>query len=316
MQIAAVWGANGYIGKHLVSALINSGYTVRVLVRDIASLPEELLNQVEKHEIDFTSSIPEISNALSGVQILYCCAGSTKQEKYAEDYVTASEKVMLSAVNCGVKQVVMLSTVAVYGKNCEEFIGVESETTPQTPYARARVASENAMVAVAKVNSIQLCVVRIPMVVGVGMASKALKSLLSSLVFGYLFFPGSKNAILNCIGINRITLILVMLANIELAENVTVMQFSDNVKWLDIIKLYANLAKKKITVVHISKFVLRFIPLITFNKFNLDNIIQILGNKTRYQDDSTKFLTNQQSNEQTIKDISEYINLYILNRSI
>ncbi|MFZ3087188.1 MAG: NAD-dependent epimerase/dehydratase family protein [Methylotenera sp.] len=311
MQVAAVWGANGYIGKHLVSALINSGYTVKVLVRDIASLSEDLLNQVEKHEIDFTSSISEISNVLRGVQILYCCAGSTKHEKYAEDYVSASEKVMLSAVNCSIRRVVMLSTVAVYGKAEEDIINTNFAINPQTPYAKARVASENAMMAVAKVNSIQLCVVRIPMVIGIGMTSKALKSLLNSLAFGCLFFPGSKNATLNCIGINRIVMILVTLANIKLTENVIVMQFSDNVKWVDIIKLYANSAKKKITVVHISKVVLKFISLITFNNSNLNNIIQILGNKTRYQDDSTKFLTIQQSNDQTIKDINEYINLYI-----
>lgn len=313
MQVAAVWGANGYIGKHLVAELLNKGYKVKALVRDVNSLPDHLSNQVEIHYIDFNSSVSEISTVLLGVQLIYCCAGSTKPEEYSEIYVRASERVILSAVSCHVERVILLSTVGVYGEPNIKLISIDSLTNPKTSYAKARIDIENVMKTIATCSPIQLCVVRIPMVVGAGMTSNALRSLLNSSLCGFYLLPGSKSSILNCIGINRVTSLLVGIANVSLVNGVHVMQFADNVKWKEILELYADSAKKRMTVMYFPKIFLKFISLITHADSAIARVIRILSNKAEYQDNSDSFLKAKHGNNQTLEDIATYINSDVLN---
>ena len=307
MPIAAVWGATGYIGSQLVSALINSGWQVKVLVRDVDSLPSDWANHVEKHQITFQSSVQEISNALQGARLVYCCAGSTNHEVYADDYVLASESVMHSAINCGVERVVMLSTVAVYGKTSAKAITTDFPLNAKTVYGKARIASEKALISLATDSPIQLCIVRIPMVIGIGMSSKALQSLFRSFFFGIFFHPGTKDSVLNCIGISRLTDILLKLSDAKLSQVVTLLQFCDNVQWVKIVALYSSLTHIKILRIPCSARLLKLLVSLFFAPSSMKSKVEVLANQTHFYDNSSQLLLGNRQTPSTLEDIAAYI---------
>ncbi|NEP13492.1 MAG: NAD(P)H-binding protein [Symploca sp. SIO2C1] len=75
MGVILVAGATGGVGKRVVRCLMEQGYSVRALVRDVQRAKEMLGNKVELFEADITipeTLTPELMNGISAV---VCCTG-------------------------------------------------------------------------------------------------------------------------------------------------------------------------------------------------------------------------------------------------
>ncbi len=80
---ALVTGANGFVGTHLVEALIERGHDVRALVRktsDLTHLPRERV-ELAYGDVTDAASLP---SAMAGIDVVYHVAGITKARSLAE----------------------------------------------------------------------------------------------------------------------------------------------------------------------------------------------------------------------------------------
>jgi dihydroflavonol-4-reductase len=113
-----VTGATGFIGAHLVRALLERGDDVRVTVR--ASSPREALagRDVETRTADILDAAA-MRRALSGVERAFHVAGTTNLRKAAADTLRVNAEgtrtVLDACLAAGVERVVHVSSVAAIG---------------------------------------------------------------------------------------------------------------------------------------------------------------------------------------------------------
>jgi UDP-glucose 4-epimerase len=143
-----VLGGNGFIGSHLVQALLQSGTRVRILDR-AGSLRGEELDGVEYLYGDFAD--PSIvSEALLDVDVVAHLVSTTVPGSASADPISDISGNLIGTVrfleqmrSSGVNRIVFLSSGGtVYGNTCEEQIREESATDPISSYGTVKLAIE------------------------------------------------------------------------------------------------------------------------------------------------------------------------------
>ncbi|KPL25195.1 MAG: hypothetical protein AMJ93_00735 [Anaerolineae bacterium SM23_84] len=125
-----VTGGTGFIGGRLVERLIlEHKADVRVLVRNFARAPRIARFSIEMVHGDVTKP-GDVERAVAGCEIVFHCAygnqGSREMRRLVN--VEGTENVLAAALQAGVKRVVHLSTLMVYGATSD---GDLDETAPR-----------------------------------------------------------------------------------------------------------------------------------------------------------------------------------------
>ncbi len=147
-----VTGGGGFIGSHLVRALLERGDAVRVL-DDFSTGRRTNLAAVE-HDIDLRiGSILDhdtLSSAMNGIDyVLHQAALPSVSRSVArprdshEVNATGTLNVLLAARDAGVRKVVYAASSSVYGNSPTMPRHEELPTQPLSPYASAKLAGEN-----------------------------------------------------------------------------------------------------------------------------------------------------------------------------
>jgi UDP-glucose 4-epimerase len=146
-----VLGGKGFIGSHLVDALVSAGHRVRVLDRpNLAPLSgPEVVSQVEWVDGDFTSET-DIRRALSGCDLCYHLVSTTLPASSnadpvfdVETNVMGTVRLLLHAVAAGVKKVIFASSGGtVYGIPTTVPIPETHPTDPISSYGISKLAIE------------------------------------------------------------------------------------------------------------------------------------------------------------------------------
>jgi len=146
----AVTGGAGFIGSHIVDALVEKGHRVLV-VDDLSSGREENVNAAaELHELDIRSAAAAELIASENVEVLYHLAAQMDVRRSTEDpvfdasvNVLGALNLLQAAVDAGVDQVIFASTGgAIYGEQ-ETFPAPEGHPArPVSPYGVSKLASE------------------------------------------------------------------------------------------------------------------------------------------------------------------------------
>lgn len=154
-----VTGGAGFIGSHVAGRLVNDGHTVRVVdnlsTGDIRNL-SHLGGKVEFLEADLTSP-DTCRRAVAGVDLVFHLAALPSVPRSLEDpwgsyhhNVTATLQLLLAARAAGVRRVVYSSSSSVYG-DTPTLPKVEAvEPLPRSPYAAAKLAGEQFVLAFAR----------------------------------------------------------------------------------------------------------------------------------------------------------------------
>ena len=146
-----VLGGKGFIGSHLVDALLHAGHQVRVFDRaGIASLTEPASRaQVEWHDGDFTNE-SDVTRALAGCDVCFHLVATTLPKSSNADpafdvdtNVVPSIRLFTQAVRAGVKKVIFVSSGGtVYGMPRYVPVDEVHPTDPISSYGITKLAIE------------------------------------------------------------------------------------------------------------------------------------------------------------------------------
>ncbi len=150
MRTIAVTGGAGFIGSHVVDALLAAGHRVLVLDDLSSGRRENLAEQAELFEVDIRS--PEAAAVVegNGVEILVHHAAQMDVRRSTEDpafdaqvNILGTLNLITAGVRSGLRQVVFASTGgAIYGEQ-DTFPANESHATrPLSPYGVSKLAGE------------------------------------------------------------------------------------------------------------------------------------------------------------------------------
>ncbi len=151
MALALVTGGAGFIGSHLVEALVRRGDTVRVL-DDLSSGYLENLAAVAP-QIEFIhgsiTNAEAVSRAVAGVDAIFHLAGLVSVPQSMAQPLRAEELNALGTLNllvaakaAGARRLVFSSTCAVYGDDPALPKTEDSPLRPQSPYAISKLTAE------------------------------------------------------------------------------------------------------------------------------------------------------------------------------
>ena len=152
LKTAIVTGATGAIGPGLVQALMNSGYSVRALVRhhNTTLLPQNV--QTIAGDLCDRRAIEQ---AITGADVVFHLAArlhadtqhasADVRKEYQRVNVQATQDLATLARERGVRRFVFFSTIAVYGASLPgQILNEQSPVTRHTLYTETKLAAEDA----------------------------------------------------------------------------------------------------------------------------------------------------------------------------
>ncbi|WP_207273867.1 NAD(P)-dependent oxidoreductase [Pseudomonas sp. GW456-12-1-14-TSB6] len=137
-----VTGATGFVGRHLVAALLTRGYTVRAVARDVqkaADMP--WIKDVEFVSADIHAADLNVAALTEGVDALAHLAWPGLPNYRAlfhfEHNLMADYRFIKGAVEAGVKQVLVTGTCFEYGMQSGP-LSEQNDSQPANPYGLAK----------------------------------------------------------------------------------------------------------------------------------------------------------------------------------
>jgi len=147
-RLVLVTGGSGFVGSHLVEALLNRGCAVRVIDNFATGKAEQLHPAAELIQADIRNAAT-ISDAFKDVDCVFHVAALPRVPLSIENplethmvNVVGALNVLLAARNAGVRRVVYSSSSSVYGDQAELPLHEEMKPNPLNPYALQKLAAE------------------------------------------------------------------------------------------------------------------------------------------------------------------------------
>lgn len=169
--VVGVTGANGFIGRNIVSKLRKKGFKVISLQRTIASSSN---HETRIFDLCALDSINE--KLLYGIDILIHTAALVHKpqsdiKSYKMMNFEATKKFFELSIDLNIKKFIFLSTVSVYGKTSHSSpIDINFPVSPKTEYGVSKLNSENYLLQKrrdrSERKSPKVSIYRLPLVVG------------------------------------------------------------------------------------------------------------------------------------------------------
>ncbi|MBS1802800.1 MAG: NAD(P)-dependent oxidoreductase [Acidobacteria bacterium] len=166
-----ITGASGFLGTEIVAAARESGWSVRAFDRTLANFPRDV-------EIVTGDLADEdlISGACSGVSAVIHAAGLAhvfgRAAKDVEQFTAINEqrtaRLIKSAVKAGISNVVLVSSVSVYGGYTGETCNEDQPCNPIGPYAVSKWKAEQQAIQHMSGSDASLSILRFATIYGEG----------------------------------------------------------------------------------------------------------------------------------------------------
>jgi len=168
--IVVVTGANGFVGSHVVSALVERGATVRAVVRRVGTAPPQ--DGVEEHVGDFADPF-FAATVVAGADCLVTTvhplgSGRDDQRRVGLD---GTLSIAEAAVDAGVPLLVHVSTAGVYDRSPEVGDVDESATLVPDDASAYGVVKRDVDAALARLQGATRVLLRPPAILGPGATS-------------------------------------------------------------------------------------------------------------------------------------------------
>lgn len=172
-----VTGGTGFVGPHLVTALMAAGHQVRLAVRSTADTARSNVD-VERVAVGAIGRETDWTGALDGIDaVVHAAARAHVMTETAPDpdalyrsvNLEGTRSLATAAAGAGVERIVFLSTVKVLGETSPgRRFAATDPPRPADPYARSKWLAEQALAEVAAQGGPAVTVLRPPLVHGPG----------------------------------------------------------------------------------------------------------------------------------------------------
>jgi len=178
-----VTGASGYIATQLINHLRARYYPVIPITRRLSSTGRSCGIPCDYFSED------ELFSCFKNVETVFHLAGPAHEltkvtdppSYYYKNIVQLGVNVAKACISSRVRRLVFISTIGVYGLTADSPVHELSQLNPHNSYALAKLVCENLVSDICASASVELVVLRIPLVYGIG-APGNLNSLLRLLV--------------------------------------------------------------------------------------------------------------------------------------
>src|SRR5271165_6199973 len=150
-EVCLVTGGAGFIGSHLVEALVERGQPVRVLDDFSTGLRDNLAHIRPEPEIveGDLADAAAVSRAVAGAKVVFHLGAVASVQRSIEDpafshrvCATGTLHVLDAARRAGVRRVVYAASSSAYGIPAGEVQSEDDPARPLSPYAAAKLAGE------------------------------------------------------------------------------------------------------------------------------------------------------------------------------
>jgi nucleoside-diphosphate-sugar epimerase len=174
-KVIAVTGVTGFVGRAIAGELVQAGYRVIGWGRRLPGLAERLPG-VHYRVRDLSSA--SISAAdFAGVDLLIHAAAHVHRQRPTQDdlrafqsiNVDASEQIAVQAAEAGIRRLIYLSSVGIYGRSTKgQPLTRSCAVRPVESYAKSKLEGERRVQAAFSGVDREVLIVRLPMVIGAG----------------------------------------------------------------------------------------------------------------------------------------------------
>jgi nucleoside-diphosphate-sugar epimerase len=164
VPVCLVTGATGAIGPRVVDALGRT-FEIRTLSRHapqsgMFSTPVSAVVGDVADPVAVRTAVRGAAVVIHLASLLHVSNPSRRlQTEYTRVNVGGTSAIVEAAQQEGVSRVVMVSTIAVYGRGQQAWLDEDSPTTPDTPYAQTKLAAEQIALAARDPDGRPLCTV-------------------------------------------------------------------------------------------------------------------------------------------------------------
>ena len=163
-----VTGGAGYIGSHMVLALLDAGHQP-VILDDFSTGHEQLVPNgvpVFRGNVADAGLVVEICNSYEIDAVAHFAASIVVPEsvsdplKYYLNNTASTTRFIAACVEAGIKRFVFSSTAAVYGNQDHNPINEDASTQPENPYGTSKLMSETILRDCARATDLSYVILR------------------------------------------------------------------------------------------------------------------------------------------------------------
>ncbi len=189
---ALVTGAGGFIGSHFVPYLAARDWTVRAI--DVHEAPPGVVGPNVEYRVQDIRDAQRLASALEGVDYVFNLASvhldvHATFDKFEAVNVNALERLVELSSAAGVRRLIQVSSVGVYGHVASPPANEAAPLNPENDYERTKMAGEEAARRSAARTGMDVVVIRPSWVYGTG-CPRTLK-LIRALRKGRFFYIGA-----------------------------------------------------------------------------------------------------------------------------
>lgn len=170
MATVLVTGATGFIGKAVVTQLVEQGFNVRAMVREAPPMQESIeyfvADITESDQLDAACRDVDCVVHLAGRAHVLHEADGSPLEAFRRVNVDGTLRLARAAASAGVTRFVFVSSIGVNGDNTNSTIlDEDSPARPHAEYAQSKLEAEQALIAHCNKAPMEWVIIRPPMVI-------------------------------------------------------------------------------------------------------------------------------------------------------
>ena len=168
--VALVTGASGFLGRHIVPALIREGWSVRRVVRGPEGGGDAVVIDSIGPETDWQAALEGVDAVIHLAARVHYKNEEHAVQLYRDINIDGTLHLARCAATAGVRHFIFISTVLVHGRSNEGRAPFSEDDvlTPRGLYGMSKAAAEAGLRTLARDTDMKISVIRPPMVYGAG----------------------------------------------------------------------------------------------------------------------------------------------------